>query len=48
MTHSGEKSNKCDQCEYASSKIGSLKAHLKIHGGETFNNVSMHPSMHTI
>ena len=35
--YSGEKSTKCNQCEYGSSKKGSLKAHLKVHGGEPSN-----------
>ena len=31
--HSGEKSNKCNQCDYASSQAGSLRKHLrKRHG----------------
>ena len=38
-THSGEKSTKCDQCAYASTK----KDSLKIHGGETWNKyASLH------
>ena len=28
-THSGEKSNKCNRCDYASSQAGDLKRHLK-------------------
>ena len=32
--HSGEKSNKCNQCGYASSYIGALKTHLKTHSVE--------------
>ena len=31
---SGEKANKCNQCEYASSHASDLRRHLKIHGGE--------------
>ena len=30
-THSGEKSNKCNQCDYASAQPGHLRRHLKIH-----------------
>ena len=30
-THSGEKSNKCNQCDYASSQAGHLRRHLKRH-----------------
>ena len=30
----GEKSNKCNQCQYASSVKSSLKSHLKMHSGE--------------
>ena len=33
MTHSGRKSNKCDQCDFASALAGNLKAHLKTHRG---------------
>ena len=32
--HIGEKSNKCNQCDYASSQAGNLRAHLKTHSGE--------------
>ena len=32
--HSGEKLNKCNQCEYASSKASDLRRHLKTHSGE--------------
>ena len=28
-THSGERSNKCNQCEYASCEASKLKTHLK-------------------
>ena len=28
------KSNKCNQCDYASSQAGDLKTHLKMHSGE--------------
>ena len=32
--HNGEKSNKCNQCEYASPHTGNLKTHSKTHRGE--------------
>ena len=32
-----EKSNKCNQCNYASSSKSSLKSHLKMHSGEKSN-----------
>ena len=35
--HSGEKSNKCNQCDYASSYASNLRAHLKTHSGEKSN-----------
>jgi KRAB domain-containing zinc finger protein len=31
---SGEKSIKCNQCDYAFSHIGNLRTHLKTHSGE--------------
>ena len=31
------KSNKCNQCDYASSHAGHLKTHLKTHSGEKLN-----------
>ena len=33
-THSGEKPNKCNQCDYTSSQAGNLRTHLKTHSGE--------------
>ena len=33
----GEKSNKCNQCEYVSSHAGNLKRHLKTHSREKLN-----------
>ena len=33
----GEKSNKCNQCDFASSSASSLRNHLKIHSGEKSN-----------
>ena len=35
--HSGEKSNKCNQCDYASSQERNLRTHLKTHSGEKLN-----------
>ena len=29
--HSGEKSNKCNQCEFASSRAGNLRTHMLYH-----------------
>ena len=37
-THNeGEKSNKCNQYSYASSRAGSLRTHLRMHRGEKSN-----------
>ena len=36
-THSGEKPNICNQCDYASSRADVLRKHLKTHGGEKTN-----------
>ena len=36
-THSGEKSNKCGQCDSASSEADSLGAHLETHRGGKSN-----------
>ena len=36
-TNSGEKPNKCSQCDYASSRGGDLRRHLKKHIGEKSN-----------
>ena len=36
-THSGEKSNKCNQCDYASSQASNLRRHLKTHSEEKPN-----------
>ena len=33
----GEKSKKCSQCNYISSRVGSLRTHLKTHSGEKSN-----------
>ena len=39
-THSGEKSNKCNQCDYASSWANNVRTHLKTHSGEKPKNVT--------
>ena len=36
-SHSGEKTNKCNQCDFASSYAGALRTHLKTHSGEKSN-----------
>ena len=36
-SHSGEKLNKCNQCDFASSETGNLRRHLKTHSGEKSN-----------
>ena len=36
-THCGEKWNKCNQCDFASSKADDLRRHLKSHSGEKSN-----------
>ena len=36
-THSGEKSNKCIQCDFSCSLASNLKRHLKTHRGEKLN-----------
>ena len=35
--HNGEKSNKCNQCDYASSRASDSRTHLKTHSGEKSN-----------
>ena len=35
--HSGEKSNKCNQCDFVSSYASALRVHLKTHRGEKSN-----------
>ena len=39
IEHKG-KSNKCNQCDYASSQAGHLRTHLKTHSGEKSNKCS--------
>ena len=36
-TNNVMKSNKCNQCDYASSRAGNLRTHLKKHSGEKSN-----------
>ena len=36
-TNNGEKSNKCNQCAFASSQASDLRRHLKTHTGEKTN-----------
>ena len=36
-THSGQRSNKCNQCDYESSRADVLRTHLKNHSGEKLN-----------
>ena len=38
--HNGEKSNKCDQCDFASSQAGNLRRHLKSHSREKLNKLN--------
>ena len=33
----GDKSNKCNQCDFASIQAGNLRRHLKTHSGEKTN-----------
>ena len=35
--NTGEKSKKCNQCDYASARAGDLGRHLKTHSGEKSN-----------
>ena len=39
-THSGEKSNKCNQCDFACSQAGTLKRHLKMHSEKSPTNAT--------
>ena len=40
-TQSGEKPNKCNQCDYASSRVGNLRTHLKTHRNRKKTNQSI-------
>ena len=39
-THNGEKSKKCNQCNYATAYVSDLRRHLKAHNGEKRNEWS--------
>ena len=39
--HSGEKSSKCNQCDFASSQASNLRTHLKTHSGEKSNKCNL-------
>ena len=39
----GEKSNKCNQCDYASSQASNLGRHLTTHSGEKTNKKEKEP-----
>ena len=41
-TDNAIKSNKCNQCDHASSHAGSLRRHRKIHSGEKSNRCICH------
>ena len=41
-THSGENSNKCNQCDFASIQAVSLRKHLKTHSGEKSNKCNQY------
>ena len=41
IDHTKEKSNKCYQCDYASSYASALKTHMKKHTGEKSNKCSL-------
>ena len=40
-THSAEKSNKCNQCDFISSQASNLRTHFKIHSGEKSNKCDL-------
>ena len=37
VVHSGDKSNKCNQCDFAFAQAANLRTHLKTHSGEKYN-----------
>ena len=39
--HSGEKSNKCYQCDFASAYLGYLRRHLKANSGEKSKQIQI-------
>ena len=39
LKKNAEKSNKCNQCDFASSRADNLRTHLKMHSGENKTNV---------
>ena len=41
--HREEKSNKCNQCDYASYQEGNLRRHLKTHSGGKRLSAKFHP-----
>ena len=43
-----EKSNKCNQCDFASSHVGHLRRHLKSHSQTNVNNATKHLLWQTI
>ena len=45
IAHSGEKSQKCNKCEYLDSHANTLKVHMKIHPGENDVKCNICPSM---
>ena len=40
-THSGEKPNKCNQCDFATLEVNNLRMHLRTHSGEKSNKCNM-------
>ena len=40
LQHSGEKPNRCDQCNYASSHATNVRNHVRTFGGEKHNMFS--------
>ena len=46
-THTGERPNKCNQCDYATSCADVLKTHLKTHSGKSQTNAT-NANMHAL